>query len=92
MKTFGTLILAAAVAGLSSAAFAKVDIPTNPGEFNKFAKELCGTPGQNVLGLPANEFAHLRNLARKLAGEIPDEEALKVVEPTCGLPGSKEAD
>jgi hypothetical protein len=64
MKKLGTVISAAAIVGLSSAAFAKVDVPVpaNPGEFNKLAKELCGTPGQNTatingVPVPANVYA-----------------------------------
>jgi hypothetical protein len=37
----------------------------SPGDVNQFIKDGAGTPGQNILNLPANEFAALRNDARK---------------------------
>jgi len=69
MRTIGLVLAAAAFVGLSSNAFAVVGVilPTNPGEFNKLAKEFCGPPGQNNLDLAANEFAQARNQLRKQA-------------------------
>jgi hypothetical protein len=64
MKKLGFVISVAAIAGFAGAVFAEQPDPT-PGEINKVIKESCGTPGQNVFDLPANEFAKLRNQARK---------------------------
>jgi hypothetical protein len=37
----------------------------SPGQTNQYLKEVCGTPGQNYVGLPAWEFAQERNDYRK---------------------------
>ncbi len=55
----------------------RFDIGT-PGETNQSVKERFGTPGQNDLkgDVPANEFAQIRNEARKETcpppGQTPD--------------------
>jgi hypothetical protein len=64
MKKLGFVISVAAFAGFAGAVFAEQPDPT-PGQINKNAKESCGTPGQNILLDPANEFAKERNQARK---------------------------
>jgi len=40
---------------------------TTPGDANKILKDVLGTPGQNTVDLPANEFAQGRNDIRKEA-------------------------
>ena len=100
MRTIGFLIAAAAIAGLSSGAFA-AELPTNPGEFNKYAKELCGTPGQNTatidgVPVPANVYAKLRNEARKALHKSDKdgglEELVTVVVNPCAFESPDELD
>jgi hypothetical protein len=60
------LISAALMApGVASAAPDKCGVFGSPGDVNQIIKDAVGTPGQNTVNLPANEFAHLRNDVRK---------------------------
>jgi hypothetical protein len=54
-----------------------------PGQINQVIKGLCGTPGQQVDGLPANEFAAIRNDLRKLVKGGGGVEATLVRLPPC---------
>jgi len=66
------LLLALLVSGallVPGVALAKPDkcgVFGTPGDVNQIIKDLVGTPGQNTVNLPANEFAHLRNDVRKV--------------------------
>jgi len=56
--------LVVTAASVTTMAMADPPDPT-PGHLNQIMKDSCGTPGQNVLNMPANEFAQMRNRARK---------------------------
>ena len=83
MKRMVLFTTVAAMVAVVGPAYAANENSSCNSQINAFVKEQAGTPGQNRLGLPANEFAQLRNElrdserleARVCGGEPPKEEA-----------------